>query len=49
MLTQEQWKKQLQEIDKRYIEHNNLSQCDTCGNYHDADSVPSSCQTGDGL
>ena len=47
MLTHEQWKGQLKAVDTAYIKHNNLSQCPTCGDYHD-DEEPITCKTGDG-
>lgn len=74
MLTHEEWKKQLQEVDKRYVEHNKPNKpvfsdklnsayntieelsnavrdapiCDICGDYHESNNIPLSCESGDG-
>lgn len=31
------------------LEENGETHCDICGDYHDKDSVPISCESGDGL
>lgn len=30
------------------FERNDMSQCDTCGDYHPQGELPRSCETGDG-